>query len=249
MNRRLILLMLVALGLMGCSQPRPILILAATPQEIWPLLAHVTDQQEIQLYNQPISNGSALTGTLDGQYVALMVTGVGMVEAASTTQRGIDAFRPTKILMLGVAGALSPSLDLGTVVIPTGWVNHQYGVISERGFSPVPIESRPYNAASQLLDVAKTLPDVVVEGYGISGDVFVNDATARDRLYSLFMAQVVDMESAAVAQTASKNHTPFLIIRAVSDRAGGEAEGEIAQNVNEAILAACDTLRAIIQGL
>jgi adenosylhomocysteine nucleosidase len=117
------------------------------------------------------------------------------------------------------------------------------------GFIPVPLEPLPFRADPTLLALAETLPDVRVGGIGISGDVFVNDPIARDNLFNLFTAHVVDMESAAVAQVAMQNHTPFLIIRAVSDRAGGEAENEVARSMEAAVLAACNTLRDILRGL
>lgn len=233
---------LLALMLVGCSQPRPLLIVAALPQELAPLLPHITDQREVLL-----STGAALTGTLDGQTVAVMTTGVGLVNAAAATQRGIDRFNPSAVMMVGVTGALDPSLDLGTVVIPAGWVNHQVGTLGAGGFNPV--QNAPIPAAPDLLALAENSPAVTVGGLGISGDVFVNDTAARDRLAADFSARIVDMESAAVAQVAAQNATPFLIIRAVSDRAGGQADSEIANSLKAAIQAACNTLRDIITRL
>jgi len=227
--------------LCGCSQPRPTLIVAALPQELLSLLPHLTDQREVAL-----SSGTALTGMLDDHYVAIMTTGVGLVNAAAATQRGIDALNPSRVLMVGVAGALDPDLELGAVVIPAGWVNHQAGKIEAGGFMSV---TNTIPADLDLLTLAQLIPSLSVGGLGASGDVFVDDAAFRDALFARTGAQVVDMESAAVAQVSAQNNTPFLIIRAVSDRAGGEANGEIALSFEAAAQAACDALRGIIRGL
>jgi len=241
MRRAVCLSLLLILLLCGCSQPRPVLIVAAFPSEVEPLLPYLTDSSEI-----PLSSGTALTGTLGGQYVAIVTTGAGMVNAAAATQRGIDALNPSHIFMVGVAGALDSTLDLGTVVIPWGWVNHQAGKIEAGGFIPV---ATPYPTDPVLLAIAQTLPNIQVGGLGLSGDVFIDDAAARNNLYTRTGASTVDMESAAIAQVSIQNNIPFLILRAVSDRAGGEAQGEITVSFATAAQAACDALRDIITKL
>lgn len=236
--RALSLLVMVGILTACTATPRPLLIVAALPQEIAPLLPHLTDQREIAL-----QTGVALTGRLDGQDVVLMTTGVGLVNAAATTQRGLERFNPSAVLMVGVAGAIDPALPLGAVVIPEYWVNHQVGAARPDGFYPV---ITPYQAAPDWLNRAQMLSDVITGGVGVSGDIFVNDPATRDRLSATFSARIVDMESAAVAQVATQNAVPFLIIRAVSDTAGGQAEQEVAYSVDAAILAACDALRDIL---
>lgn len=227
--------------LCGCSQPRPVLIVAAFPQEVAPLIPHLTDPHSV-----PLSTGEALTGMLDGQYVAIITTGAGLVNAAAGTQRGIDALNPSHVLMVGVAGAIDPEFPPGTVIIPAGWVNHQAGKIDAGGFTPV---SQTYLVDTDLLAIGQFLPGVVAGGIGLSGDVFVDSPAFRDELFTRTAASVVDMESAAVAQVSAQNDTPFLIIRAVSDTAGGDAQTEIAVSFEAAVESACEALRGIIRGL
>ncbi|MCU0463823.1 MAG: hypothetical protein MUF38_04565 [Anaerolineae bacterium] len=64
--------------------PRPTLIIAAFPVELAPLLPHITDQRTVTL---PV--GEVLLGTLDGQPIALVTTGAGLVNAAA----GFSAIR------------------------------------------------------------------------------------------------------------------------------------------------------------
>ncbi len=65
-------------------------------------------------------------------------------------------------------------------------------------------------------------PRVVVDGNGVSGQSFVDNAEIRTWAYGAFGARVLDMESAAVAQVAYVNQTPFIAFRSLSDLAGGD---------------------------
>ena len=61
------------------------------------------------------------------------------------------------------------------------------------------------------------------EGRIASGDQFVADQEVKDFIVSEFGAYAVEMEGAAIAQAAVLNHIPFLVIRAISDKADGSA--------------------------
>lgn len=64
-------------------------------------------------------------------------------------------------------------------------------------------------------------PKVMVGGNGVSGQAFVDNAQFRVYVRSTFAAEVIDMESAAVAHVAYANHRPFIAFRSLSDLAGG----------------------------
>jgi adenosylhomocysteine nucleosidase len=70
-----------------------------------------------------------------------------------------------------------------------------------------------------------TAPSIHVGGSGVSGAAFVDNAAFREYAFSTFEAQVLDMESAAVAHVAYANGVPFIAFRSLSDLAGG-GEGE-----------------------
>jgi adenosylhomocysteine nucleosidase len=65
-------------------------------------------------------------------------------------------------------------------------------------------------------------PRVVVGGNGVSGQAFVDNAEFRQYAFETFKAQVLDMESAAVAMVAYANGVPFIAFRSLSDLAGGD---------------------------
>ncbi|MGQ2908007.1 MAG: 5'-methylthioadenosine/S-adenosylhomocysteine nucleosidase [Aliihoeflea sp.] len=71
-------------------------------------------------------------------------------------------------------------------------------------------------------------PSVIVGGKGVSGQAFVDNADFREYVFETFDAQVLDMESAAVAHVAYANEVPFIAFRSLSDLAGGgESENEM----------------------
>ena len=50
-----------------------------------------------------------------------------------------------------------------------------------------------------------------------TGDIFVTDAKLKEKIRKEFKADVVDMESAAIAQTAKRNNVPVIVLRTISD--------------------------------
>jgi adenosylhomocysteine nucleosidase len=63
-----------------------------------------------------------VSGTLEGQPVVLMLSGVSMVNAALNTQFVIDHFRIDRIVFSGIAGGVDPALDIGDVLVPEHWI-------------------------------------------------------------------------------------------------------------------------------
>lgn len=68
-------------------------------------------------------------------------------------------------------------------------------------------------------------PNVVPGGTGVSGSAFVDNAALRDYTFKTFQANVLDMETAAIAHVAYANGVPYIAFRSLSDLAGG-GQGE-----------------------
>ena len=68
-------------------------------------------------------------------------------------------------------------------------------------------------------------PEVVPGGNGVSGSAFVDNAAFREYSFKTFQANVLDMETAAIAHVAYANNVPYVAFRSLSDLAGG-GEGE-----------------------
>jgi adenosylhomocysteine nucleosidase len=67
-------------------------------------------------------------------------------------------------------------------------------------------------------------PKVIIGGNGVSGQAFVDNREFREYVRSTFSAEVVDMESAAIAHVAYINNRPFIAFRSVSDLAGADPD-------------------------
>ena len=87
-----------------------------------------------------------------------------------------------------------------------------------------------YSRLIKLIDLAKkSVKDAgleinVFEGKVLSGDQFIGTEEAKNFLKKEFAGDCAEMEGAAIAHTASLNGVPFIVIRAISDKADGGAE-------------------------
>ncbi len=91
---------------------------------------------------------------------------------------------------------------------------------------------------------------VHVGGAGISGPVFMDNREYRKWAYRVWKAGCLDMESTAIAQVCWANQKPFLIIRGLSDLAGGQ-DGLNAADFTEVPISAhaAAVLRAVVLAL
>lgn len=63
---------------------------------------------------------------------------------------------------------------------------------------------------------------VTVGGTGVSGPVFLDNAKYREWVFRVWQARCTDMESTAYAHVCWANKKPLLVIRGLSDLAGGQ---------------------------
>lgn len=171
-------------------------------------------------------------GTLDGQPVVVVQCGMGKVNAGICAQILIGHFRASRIINTGVAGSLNNAIDIGDLVISTDAVQHDFDV-SPVGFAKGEI---PYTglyafpADESLRQKAKAAaetyaPEVkVFEGRVCSGDQFIASAAQKNAIISRFGGFCCEMEGAAIAQVCYLNRIPFVIIRAISDKADASEE-------------------------
>ena len=87
---------------------------------------------------------------------------------------------------------------------------------------------------------------VVYGGTGVSGTVFCDNAEYRKWVFENWKAHCLDMESTAIAQVCWENKTPCLIVRGLSDLAGGQT-GE--NQMDEFLKAAADHSAAVLTNI
>lgn len=178
------------------------------------------------------ANMSFYEGTLDNANVVIVQCGIGKVNAALCVQILADLFQVTHIINTGVAGSLNANLDIGDILISRDALYHDMDV-TIFGYQPgeVPQMGRlEFPADSTMMELAKASCDRVCSDihslYGrvISGDQFISDASVKNRLIQQFHGDCAEMEGASIAHGAYLNQIPFVIIRAISDKADGSAE-------------------------
>ncbi|MGX2957912.1 5'-methylthioadenosine/adenosylhomocysteine nucleosidase [Peribacillus sp. JNUCC 23] len=171
-------------------------------------------------------------GTLDGENIVLVQSGVGKVNAAACTQVLVDHFGVDYLINSGVAGGLGPDVTVGDIVISTDAVQHDVD-ITALGEDPGVIsrmDTSIFTADEKLIQLAQSSveglsEDIhVFQGRIASGDQFIASAEQKAEINEIFSPYAVEMEGAAIAHVAHLNDVPFVIIRAISDDAGGEAD-------------------------
>ena len=270
------------------------------------------------------------TGRIEGHDVAVALTNVSISNAVMATQLLLDHFAVDRVVMSGIAGGVSPDLQIGDVVIPERWALYQEMVFARETdddtfevppflqddlLSPGADGERPHFdmmypgmitlstdndpqfktgaegvqsgrrlwfpvdlallKAAQGLDVALTdclrapgseaetcvsdnggrKPRLVVEGNGVSGPTFVDNADFRVWVHDTFTdgadrTNVLDMESAGAAFVAAANDVPFIAVRTVSDLAGGDVTVNLMPIFGDlAIVNTSKVVLALLKGL
>ncbi len=173
-------------------------------------------------------------GILEGARVVVVRSGVGKVNAALCTQILADLFKVTHIINTGVAGSLNAKLDIGDILISTDALHHDVDatIFGYRQGEVPQLGVREFPADRHLAELAKTAcerinPDVkAVFGRVLSGDQFIADQKTKEELVKNYQGDCTEMEGASIAHGAYLNQIPFVIIRAISDKADNSAEVE-----------------------
>jgi adenosylhomocysteine nucleosidase len=185
--------------------PADIGVVAALAIEVGPLLARLKD---VRKYSGP--RFSVVEGECSGKLVAVVLTGTGRARAQRGAEILLDGHRPRWIISAGFAGGLDPSLRRNDVFLPGEVVN-----LEGRSFA---IDlAIPPGAESQGLRTGRLL----------TVDEIVRTAAEKAELRGKFQADVVDMETSAVAALCGDRGVRFLPVRVVSDEAGTDLPPEI----------------------
>lgn len=144
-----------------------------------------------------------------GRETVIYLSGVGPTKAEETTESTLESFRVQALVFSGIAGGLNPDLQVGDVTIPGEWYELTSGKL-------VSIDT-------VLLETAQPLKSegVIFSESGVTADRFVSDGTS---IFAIYHADVVDMETYAVARVAREEGIPFIAVRSISDYADGRKD-------------------------
>ena len=172
-----------------------------------------------------------LEGELEGCQAVVVRSGIGKVNAAVCTQILVDEFGVDGVINTGIAGSLKAEINIGDIVLYTDVLHHD---MDATGFGyplgQIPqMDAFSFQADEQMRKLAKEVceevnPEIrVFEGRVVSGDQFISSREVKDKIKENFDGCCTEMEGAAIAQTAYLNQIPFVIIRAISDKADDSA--------------------------
>lgn len=195
-------------------------------------------------------------GKMSGNNVVLVRCGIGKVNAAVCTQVLIDLYAVDYIINVGVAGSISKELKIGDIVISKDTMHHDMDTThfgDELGIIPR-METSVFEADKELIDMATSISNQfedsnVYVGRIISGDQFLCDLEKKNKLWTIFKAHCVDMESASIGQTCYLNKIPFLIVRSISDTADDNKENEYENFFRDSAVKASKLLQSIVESI
>jgi len=195
-------------------------IMGAMQAEVDSLMCEIKD-----LKMETVSGYDFARGTLGSHEVVVVKCGVGKVNAAVGCQTMILTYHPEVIINTGVAGSLSPELDILDVAVATDAVQHDYDTSAigrpsgELTLNGELVTHLPCDAAwrEKLIDAAGRVGVKAIPARIASGDQFISRAEDKRRIVERFGAMACEMEGGAIAQTCFLAHTPCAILRAISD--------------------------------
>ena len=178
-----------------------------------------------------VAGSNYYEGKLEGLDVVVVQCGVGKVNAAMCAQILCSVYGVTHIVNTGIAGSLCAELDIGDLVISEDAMYHDFDCVHfgyEMGRVPG-MDVVAFPADKLMISAAIAAAEGINPGHCrtgrvASGDLFVAEKSAKNRIIEITGAVCTEMEGAAIAHTAYRNGVPFVILRAISDKADDSAE-------------------------
>ncbi|ADQ78803.1 MTA/SAH nucleosidase [Paludibacter propionicigenes WB4] len=246
-------------------------IMGAMPEEMDKIIAAINNKEIVE-------RGSRVyyRGDLYGQEVVAVFSRWGKVAAATTATNLILDFNVDRIVFTGVAGGISPLLNVGDIVIGQRLYQHDMDArplmrrfeIPLTGKTSFEIPQQNVDTMSQavhnflknnkefrkiLAEQDITNPKMLI-GDIASGDLFISSANMKQALIkNLPSVLCAEMEGAAVAQVCDDYGVPLIVVRVISDSADEEAHisaiGFVNQHAGDYSLSILKEYITIIQNL
>lgn len=161
-----------------------------------------------------------ICGALCGKDAAIVICGVGKVNAASGAQYAIDCLGADTIINLGVAGGLNETCEAGKLYSISKAVQYDFDLTQLNGTKIGTLDECRENY----------LPLATCAGYPqralATGDRFNDSAADFKLLTETLSADIRDMEGGAVAQVCLRAGVPCFEFKIISDVAGSGSTTE-----------------------
>ncbi len=236
---------------------KTVLVIGAMEEEISPLVSGGDyEKKDAVPFTYYLKN--------DGKtQVVVTVSKVGKVAMAACVQHFITLIGSSPefaghtidlVINTGVAGAISSKLNQGDIVVGGRLCQHDMDVTGlgyEIGLNP-DYDSVYFETDASVVNMVKNAYESLDADYSLmvgtiaSGDQFISSREKKEFIESGFGALACEMEGASLAQVCSDNGVPFLVIRAISDKADGEAPLSYNDFKEKAIVNLTELLKKVI---
>jgi adenosylhomocysteine nucleosidase len=174
-------------------------------------------------------------------------SGIGEIAAAAAAELLIDRYQVEMIVNFGVVGGLTEEMAEAKTCVITRVVHYDFDL---SGIDPVlPAQYPGYKdiylpADETLVNKALAICPELKPATCASADKFVGNREDKERLHTLYGADICEMESAAVLLTCRRCEIPCLLLKAVSDglTGGGEEYYEALESCASLCLAVTDQI-------
>ena len=196
-------------------------------------------------------------GNLNGKDVVIVQSGIGKVNMALCTQILADKFDVKAVINTGVAGGLYKDIEIGDIVISKDAVQHDVdATVFGYKVGEIPrMDTSYFEADKDLIELAKKTceevnPDInCYVGRVVSGDQFISSKEVKNHLIEEFNGSCTEMEGAAIAQGAYLNKIPYVVLRAISDKADDSATMDYPTFESEAARHCVNLLQEMVKRL
>lgn len=190
-------------------------IITAMAIEMEALLPWLSDVEKVEQ-----NNFIFIKGNINNKQVVLCSSSMGQVNAAIATMQMINHFNPVHMIFYGIAGAISPMLNIGDVIVGDMIVPldiqtlHAFNKINRCTHGLLPASK--FIPDQELLNICKKTKLSFYQGIIATSDYFPYPSDLP-HLYENSLIQCIDMESSAFCQCCEKMNKPFIVIRAISN--------------------------------
>jgi adenosylhomocysteine nucleosidase len=211
----------------------------AMESEAQPVISNMTNINTQCVYDKKI-----VKGTLCGKNVAVVICGVGKVNAAVGAQYAIDVLGADSIVNIGVAGGLNTSMKIACIYGISQVVQYDFDLVQLNGTTIGTLNEFEENylplATTSLYPLKKLA----------TGDRFNDSKDDFNLLTKVLQADIRDMECGAIAQVCAHAKLPCYSFKAISDLAGsGSTTEQFLENTSKCAQQLNNQIKSIFEAI
>lgn len=187
----------------------------------------------------------------DNAKIYISKSGAGEIYASACTQYLITKYNVEVIVNFGIVGALTQELSHESVCLIKKIIHYDFDISKVDNVKVgryLEYDNEYIECNSKLIDIALSVNSNLKLTTCASGDKFVSDMIAKQKLHDDFGADIVEMESAGIIITCDRNKIPCIFFKAIADTLFGGAD-EYWKQVGEASKMCLNIVDKVLESL